>query len=197
MYFSTSQSSLLGEILGDYHVAQKISRQWPTAAQLRHAVTNGHHSLPNTVRSVLQASFELADRSCLLTDKEDFFADSSDAMRKFFKSRLGHLEREVMAVMFCDNKHRVLEVADMFQGTVNKANLYYREIVKKALELNAAAIVLSHNHPSGETIPSQSDIAMTKNLKRQLDMLDIRLLDHIVVAGNESSSMSEDGYMAL
>lgn len=103
---------------------------------------------------------------------------------------LMHAEAEKFAVVFLDNRHRVISTDIMFQGTVDGTSVYPREIVKAALSYNAAAVILSHNHPSGVAEPSQADERITQRLKSALELVDIRLLDHVIVGGNTGKTVS-------
>lgn len=108
-----------------------------------------------------------------------------------------HLQRdhEVFAVMFLDSQHRLIALEEMFRGTLTQTSVYPREVVKRALALNAGAVVLAHNHPSGMPEPSRADEHLTHTLKAALSMVDVRVLDHIVVGGADSVSMAERGLM--
>jgi len=116
-----------------------------------------------------------------------------DDTKKFLRLKLAHLEHEVFSVMFLDNRHQLIEYEDMFRGTIDGASVYPREIVKRALQLNAAALILAHNHPSGITEPSQADERITHRIKDACAMMDIRLLDHVIVGLTESTSLAERG----
>ena len=100
----------------------------------------------------------------------------------FVRLKIGMSQREVFAVMFLDNKHRLIKYEEIFFGSVSECSVHPREVVKKALEYNCCAVVLAHNHPSGNVEPSQSDIAITGKIKSALDTVDIRLLDHLIVS---------------
>ena len=104
-----------------------------------------------------------------------------------------HIER--FSVLFLDSQHRVLSLETIFTGTLTQTSVYPREVVRAAIRLNAAAVVLSHNHPSGSPTPSQADGVLTRTLKSTLDLIDVRVLDHIIVAGTQSASMAELGLM--
>ncbi len=104
-----------------------------------------------------------------------------------------HIER--FSVLFLDSQHRVLALETIFTGTLTQTSVYPREVVRAAIRLNAAAVVLTHNHPSGSPTPSQADGVLTRTLKTTLDMIDVRVLDHIIVAGTQSASMAELGLM--
>ena len=97
--------------------------------------------------------------------------------------------------MFLDNRHRVIQVVEMFQGTIDGASVHPRVVVQRALELNAAAVVFFHNHPSGVAEPSHADEAITRRLRDALALVDVRVLDHFVVAAGESVSFAERGLL--
>jgi DNA repair protein RadC len=112
---------------------------------------------------------------------------------EFFRDKLGHMEREVFAAVMLDARHRLIEYAELFHGTIDGAEVHPREIAKHALRLNAAAVIVAHNHPSGEAEPSAADRAVTARLKQSLALLDIRLLDHVIVGGRLGRSMAGAG----
>ena len=113
---------------------------------------------------------------------------------EFLKLELAHEEHELFAVMWLDNRHRVIEFETLFRGTIDAASVYPREVVKSALEHNAAACILCHNHPSGLAEPSQADKQITEKVKSALYLVDVRTLDHILVA-EETYSFAEHGMM--
>jgi DNA repair protein RadC len=119
--------------------------------------------------------------------------DSPQAVRNYLRLRLSGLEHEVFCIMFLDNQHRVIGFEEMFRGTLNQASVYPREVVKAALIHNAAAVLLAHNHPSGMAEPSRADQSLTDALKGALALVDVRVLDHFVVAGVEVLSFAERG----
>lgn len=120
------------------------------------------------------------------------FKDPSVALA-FFRDKLGHLEREVFAAVMLDTRHRLIEYVELFQGTIDGAEVHPREVVRAALRLNAAAVLVAHNHPSGEVDPSAADRAVTARLKQALALVDVRLLDHVVVGAHSSLSMAARG----
>ena len=119
---------------------------------------------------------------------------SSQATKEFLSFKLSKYEREVFAVMLLDSQHKLIDYQELFFGTINAASVYPREIVKAVLTENAAAVILSHNHPSGEAEPSQADISITKRLKEALALIDVPVLDHIVV-GKTATSFAERGLL--
>ncbi|HDO1358678.1 TPA: DNA repair protein RadC [Aeromonas veronii] len=116
---------------------------------------------------------------------------AQQALQTLLQSR----EHEVFAILFLDNQHRILAYEELFRGTLSSASVYPREVVKRALALNAAALMLVHNHPSGHPEPSRADIEITQRLQSALSLVDIRTLDHLVVASNGVVSLKQRGYM--
>ena len=111
----------------------------------------------------------------------------------FLLSKLQHLDHELFCCLYLDNRHRVLQFNEMFRGTIDGTSVYPREVVKEALAINAAAVILAHNHPSGVAEPSQADERITKRLKSALELVDIRLLDHLIVGSGETTSLASRG----
>jgi DNA repair protein RadC len=120
---------------------------------------------------------------------------SPKVTREFLSLKLGTLEREVFVVIFLDKRHRLISYQEMFQGTIDGASVHPREVVKEALKQNAAAVILAHPHPSGVAEPSQADEFITRRLKEALDLVDIRVLDHIIIAGGDAISLAEQGLL--
>lgn len=120
-------------------------------------------------------------------------ASSTKAVRDFLRIKLGTLEHEVFAVIHLDAQHRVIEYVEMFRGTVTQTSVYPREVVKEAMAHNTAAIVLVHNHPSGVAEPSRADEHLTQTLKSALSLVDVRVIDHLIVAGPTILSFAERG----
>ena len=119
---------------------------------------------------------------------------SPETARRYLQLRLGRLEHEVFGMLWLDNKHRTLAIEELFRGTIDGASIHPREVVKSGLRANAAAAVAFHNHPSGDSTPSQADRQMTIRLKASLALVDIRLIDHIVI-GETCLSMAEQGLL--
>jgi len=120
---------------------------------------------------------------------------SPDETRKYLRIRLAERKNEVFGCLFLDNRNRIIEVAELFQGTIDGASVHPRVVVQKALEFNAAAILFFHNHPSGVAEPSHADEAITRRLKEALALVDVRVLDHFVVTAGESVSFAERGLL--
>ena len=111
----------------------------------------------------------------------------------FLRLRLAERKNEVFGCLFLDNRHRILEVSELFQGTIDGASVHPRVVVQKALGFNAAAIIFFHNHPSGVAEPSRADEAITQRLKEALALIDVRVIDHFVVTAGEFVSFAERG----
>jgi DNA repair protein RadC len=121
--------------------------------------------------------------------------DSPRAVREFLALKLGTLEHEVFAVLLLDNRHRLIDYVELFRGTIDGASVHPREVVKLALARNAAALVLAHPHPSGASEPSQADELITRRLREALALVDIRVLDHVIIAGGDAFSFAETGLL--
>jgi len=113
----------------------------------------------------------------------------------FLKARMRHLDHELFCCLYLDNRHRVLRFDELFRGTIDGTSVYPREVVKEALAINAAAVIVSHNHPSGVAEPSQADERITQRLKAALELVDIRLLDHLIVGDGEAISLAQRGLL--
>ncbi len=113
----------------------------------------------------------------------------------YIKARLRAYPHEVFACLYLDNRHQVLAFEELFRGTIDAAAVYPREVVKRALHHNAAAVILAHNHPSGVAEPSQADRHITDEIKKALALLDIRVLDHLVIGDNEWTSLAQRGWI--
>jgi len=120
---------------------------------------------------------------------------SPSAVKQFCQLHIATERDEQFCCLFLDSQHRLIAFEKLFSGSINEASVYPRVIVRRALELNAAAVIFTHNHPSGVTEPSNADIAMTKRLTEALGLIDVRVLDHIVVGSTSSTSMAEAGLL--
>jgi DNA repair protein RadC len=118
---------------------------------------------------------------------------SPQDVKDYLRLRLGGLEHEVFAVVWLDAQHRVIECEEMFRGTITQTSVYPREVLKSALAHNAAAVILAHNHPSGDSLPSRADESLTVALKSALALIDVRVLDHVVVSSKSATSFAEKG----
>ncbi|MBU2892053.1 DNA repair protein RadC [Colwellia sp. D2M02] len=153
-----------------------------------------HHGLGTAKYVQLQACLEMSKRYLaeqLIQQGQQL--TSSQATRDYLLSELRHESREVFAVLFLDNQHQVLKFERLFFGTIDAAAVYPRVVVEQALKHHAAAVILTHNHPSGIAEASQADKLLTSRLIQALALLDIRVLDHIIVAGPQCYSFAEHG----
>lgn len=143
----------------------------------------------------LQAVLEMSRRAL----KEEVLAgdamNSPQAVRDYLRLLLQGRQQEVFVALFLDAQHRVLAMEELFQGTLTQTSVYPREVVKRALHHNAAALIFAHNHPSGVAEPSQSDQLLTDALKQSLWLVDVRVLDHFIVAGASCLSFAEKGLL--
>lgn len=146
-------------------------------------------------QAMLVAVMELARRGLRegLSDQPVF--ESVDAVRTYLRLHLDALPNECFAVMFLDVRHRLIRMDNMFRGTLSHTIAYPREVVKRALALEAAAVILAHNHPSGHAQPSDADIRLTQAMKQALALVDVSVLDHFVVGAGNAVSMAELGLM--
>lgn len=116
-------------------------------------------------------------------------------VKNYLQVRVGHLEHEVFGVLHLDSQHRLLKVEELFRGSVSQTSVYPREVVREALATNSSAVILYHNHPSGSVEPSRADEHLTSVLRAALNLIDVRVLDHIVVSGQEAASFAERGLL--
>jgi len=144
----------------------------------------------------LLACFELAKRALSEKVEELDLLSSPQAVRDWLRLQFGGLKHEVFAVLWLDTRNRLLHWEELFRGSLTQTSVYPREIVRRALELNAAAVILAHNHPSGVAEPSSADRLLTHSLREALQHIDVRVLDHFIVAGNAPPlSMAELGLL--
>ena len=141
------------------------------------------------------AAIELARRSLEEKLRESAALTSPGAVRDYLRLKLGRREEEVFVCIWLDAQHKVIEIDPAFTGTLTQTSVYPREIVKKALARNAAAVIFAHNHPSGVAQPSQADELLTRALKDALALVEVKVLDHFVVAGNQAISFAERGLL--
>ena len=143
----------------------------------------------------LQAVLEIARRHLAERLARDSALESPQAVRDYLKARLRHEPHEVFGCLFLDSKNRVIIFEVLFQGSIDSASVYPRQIVKRALFHNAAAVILTHNHPSGVAEPSDADRLLTDKLKHALALVEVRVLDHFIVGEGEPLSMAEHGLL--
>jgi DNA repair protein RadC len=146
-------------------------------------------------RAQFAAAMELARRSLEERLKESSALTSPGAVRDYLRLKLGRRDEEVFVCIWLDAQHRVIKAEESFKGTLTQTSVYPREIVKAALANNAAAVIFAHNHPSGVAQPSQADELLTRTLKDALALVEVKVLDHFVVAGNQALSFAERGLL--
>ncbi|MDD2833676.1 MAG: DNA repair protein RadC [Methylotenera sp.] len=153
------------------------------------------HGIGSSKYVQLQAIFEMSRRA--LNEQlqvRDVFS-SPQQVRDYLVLKLGALMREVFLVLFLDAQNRLIGTEELFSGTLTQTSVYPREVVKRAMHYNAAGVILAHNHPSGVVMQSQADELITQQLKQALQLVDVRVLDHFIVAGNQTLSFAERGLL--
>lgn len=143
-----------------------------------------HDEIINQAREILTQRLYRTDSLTSPRDTESYLA-----------LKLGEREQEVFSVIFLDNQNHVIEYQEMFFGSASSVGVHPREIARQALKLNAAAVICSHNHPSGKTEPSQQDKAITLKIQNVMALIDVRLVDHIIVGGGQTVSFAERGWL--
>jgi DNA repair protein RadC len=156
---------------------------------------SGQPGLGEAKYAQLQAVLEIARRHLAEQLKRDSALENSTAVRAYLKAMLRHEPHEVFGCLYLDSRHRVLGFEALFHGSIDSASVYPRQVVKRALAHNAAALILCHNHPSGVAEPSQADRQLTQRIKEALAYIDVRVLDHFIIGEGEPLSMAELGLM--
>jgi len=151
--------------------------------------------LGDAKRAQFAAAIELARRSIEEKLQSGAALNSPGAVRDYLRLALGGKLHEVFVCIWLDVQHRVIKFDEPFRGTLTQTSVYPREIVKAALAANAAAVIFAHNHPSGAAQPSQADELLTRSLKEALALVDVKVLDHFIVAGNHALSFAERGLL--
>ncbi|MDO4593266.1 MAG: DNA repair protein RadC [Comamonadaceae bacterium] len=146
-------------------------------------------------RAEMLAVMELAKRATAQQLREREVLSSPEAVKHYLQLQLGHRPHEIFAVLFLDSQNRLIAMEEMFRGSLNQTSVYPREVALRALYHHAASVILSHNHPSGSVQPSAADKALTNTLRSALGLLDVRVMDHIIVAQGHSLSMAEEGLL--
>jgi len=196
---SLSDAELLAVLVGG------SGRRGLDAVALARSLLSRHQSLrgllcaprPDGIGSVgwcrLQSALELARRHYAEALRTGPALESPRATREFLVRRLRDMPHELFCCLHLDNRHRLIAFEELFRGTIDGASVHPREVVKQALARNAAAVILAHNHPSGVAEPSHADELITRRLSEALQLVDIRVLDHLIVAGNACLSFAERG----
>ena len=184
---------------GVFQMAQEVLDRFSGLAGLLHASGEDLRVIKGlggtAKRSELLAVLELARRAMAEQLKAREVFGSPDAVKNYLQLHLARRPHEVFAALFLDAQNRLIALEELFRGTLTQTSVYPREVVLKALHHHAAAVVLAHNHPSGTVQPSRADEALTQTLKAALSLVDVRVLDHVVVAPGQALSMAEKGLL--
>ena len=143
----------------------------------------------------LQAIFEMSRRALSEQLQSRDVLNSPQAVRDYLVLKLGNLTKEVFLILFLDTQNRLVASEEMFSGSLKETSVYPREVIKRALHHNAASVIFAHNHPTGIAQQSSADELLTKQLKQALDLVDVRVMDHFIVAGNQTLSFSQKGLL--
>ena len=179
-------------------LAQRLLDEFGGIAGLLHAQADDLKrvkGLGPAKRAEVAAVVELARRALAQQLAEQPVFDTPAKVKDYLQLQLGARAFEVFAVLFLDAQHRLLKLEEMFRGTLTQTSVYPREVVKRALELHAGAVILAHNHPSGAAEPSRADEFLTQTLKSALQLIDVRVLDHLVVGRGSVVSFAERGLL--
>jgi DNA repair protein RadC len=184
--------------LGVLQMAEKVLQDLGGLSGLLAAAPEqlkGVKGLGPAKRAELLAVMEMARRSLSGGLKTQPVFNSPQLVKDYLQMQLGALPHEVFAVLFLDAQHRLIACEELFRGTLTQTSVYPREVVKRTLALNAASVILAHNHPSGLLEPSRADELLTQTLKSSLQLVDVRVLDHFVVGRNGALSFAERGLL--
>lgn len=182
---------------GVLQMAQEVLESFGGIAGLLHAGADDLKRVKglggSAKRAELMAVLELARRALAEQLKERAAFDSAAAVKDYLQLHLAARPHEVFAVLFLDAQHKLIALEELFRGTLTQTSVYPREVALRALHHHAAAVILAHNHPSGGVQPSRADEAITQQLKSALALIDVRVLDHVIVAPGQALSMAEKG----
>jgi DNA repair protein RadC len=176
---------LAQSLLDDFHGLAGLLQASPTDLQTAKGLGGSAR------RAQLLAILELSRRVLLQKMRKRDLLNNPDSVKQFLQLQMGAYSQEVFAVVLMDAQYRLLGFQEMFKGTLNQTSVYPREVVKLALDQGAAAVILAHNHPSGDVRPSAADSALTRTLQTALSMVDVKVLDHIIVGPGIHWSMAE------
>ncbi|MBX9871177.1 MAG: DNA repair protein RadC [Burkholderiaceae bacterium] len=183
---------------GVLQLAQELVDSFDGLAGLLHASADDLQRIKGlgpAKRAELVAVLELARRALAEQLRERAALDTPQAVKDYLQLQLASKKHECFAVLFLDNQHKLLALEELFRGTLAQTSVYPREVVLRALHHHAAAVVLAHNHPSGTVQPSRADETLTQALKAALALIDVRVLDHVIVAPGLALSMAEKGLL--
>lgn len=175
------------DLLQQFGSITRLLEEGPARARLK--------GLGDAKRAQFAAAIELARRSTKEELKTGTALTSPGAVRDYLRLAIGGRPHEVFVCIWLDAQHRVIKFDEPFRGTLTQTSVYPREVVKLALQTNAAAVIFAHNHPSGVAQPSQADELLTANLKEALALIEVKVLDHFIIAGNQAISFAERGLL--
>lgn len=179
-------------------LAQELLAKFKTLTALLNATENEVSACLGIGRAkfcLLQATLELGRRQMEEKLQEQTAITSGKFVKEYLIAKLSHEKQEIFACIFLNSKHQIIKYEALFHGTLTSTPIYPRVIAQKALEYNAGAVIFAHNHPSGNTQPSEQDIYSTRNLISILTLFDVRVLDHIIVGANMCISLAEEGLL--
>ena len=176
-------------------LAGDLLKRFGSVAKMLEADLRGIKGLGPAKTAQFAAAFEILRRSLDEKVKERNALTSPGAVRDYLRLTLGRRDEEAFVCLWLDAQHKVISVEEAFHGTLTQTSVYPREIVKKALARNAAAVIFAHNHPSGVAQPSQADELLTRNLREALALVEVKVLDHFIIAGNQAISFAERGLL--
>ena len=192
--YALSNVDLLGLMVGPRRAVQLLKdSRGSIAALLSDSIEPYRVEHPANQR--LLAARELIKRSLAEGLRNGDALSSPQAVRDYLRITLMGRGHEVFMVLFLDAQHRLIEAEEMFRGTLTQTSVYPREVVKRSLYYNTAAVIFAHNHPSGVAQPSQADELLTANLKEALALIEVKVLDHFIIAGNQAISFAERGLL--
>ncbi len=184
---------------GVLQMAQEVLDSFGGLAGLLHASADDLKRIKglggSAKRAELVAVLELARRALAEQLRTQPVFETPGAVKDYVQLQLGQRPHEVFAVLFLDSQHRLIALEELFRGTLSQTSVYPREVALRALHHHAAAVVLTHNHPSGHVQPSRADEVLTQTLKTALGLLDVRVLDHVIVGPGQALSMAEQGLL--
>jgi DNA repair protein RadC len=203
-YFVATLAALLRESASPS--LDRCAATWPSPSPGNSALTETNMSNitlytndENTATGIREASFEeildCARRALAKRVRRGTGFTSPRVTADYLRVRLSILDHEVFCVIYLTKRHQFIACEDLFRGTIDGASVYPREVLKEAIKHNAAAVILAHNHPSGVAEPSQADLDITKQLKKVLDLVEIKVLDHIIIGGGDTVSFAERGLL--
>ena len=189
-----SDVDLLGMLVGNATAVRMLHEAGGSLSTLLNQSVPSCHVQPRA-RTRLQVARELVRRSLIEAARQRDVLASPGSVRDYLRVTLAGRDYEVFMVLFLDAQHRVIAPEEMFRGTLTQTSVYPREVVKRSLANNAAAVIFAHNHPSGVAQPSHADELLTRQLKEALALVDVKVLDHFVVAGTAVMSFAERGLL--